>query len=166
MKKDVVFRMIDVGGQRSERRKWIHAFEGVKAVIFLTAINEYDQVLFEDSSQNRMQESLALFETILGYPWFQEASSILFLNKYDLFEEKVGKSHLSDYFPQYEGPKNSHKEAADFIKEMFLNVNDIPEKRIFPHYTTATDTENIERVFDAVKTTVLEENLRDYNLIV
>ena len=36
--------MIDVGGQRSERRKWIHAFEGVKAVIFLTAINEYDQV--------------------------------------------------------------------------------------------------------------------------
>ena len=59
--------------------------------------------MFEDSSQNRMQESLALFETILGYPWFQEASSILFLNKYDLFEEKVGKSHLSDYFPQYEG---------------------------------------------------------------
>ena len=49
---------------------------------------------------------------------------------------------------------------------MFLSVNDIPEKRIFPHYTTATDTENIERVFDAVKTTVLEENLRDYNLIV
>ena len=38
------YRMIDVGGQRSERRKWIHAFEGVKAVIFLTAINEYDQV--------------------------------------------------------------------------------------------------------------------------
>ena len=64
------------------------------------------------------------------------------------------------------GPKNSHKEAADFIREMFLSVNDIPEKRIFPHYTTATDTENIERVFDAVKTTVLEENLRDYNLIV
>lgn len=39
-----LYRMIDVGGQRSERRKWIHAFEGVKAVIFLTAINEYDQV--------------------------------------------------------------------------------------------------------------------------
>ena len=40
----IIYRMIDVGGQRSERRKWIHAFEGVKAVIFLTAINEYDQV--------------------------------------------------------------------------------------------------------------------------
>jgi GTPase SAR1 family protein len=44
MKKEVVFKMVDVGGQRSERRKWIHCFEGVKAIIFLTAINEYDQV--------------------------------------------------------------------------------------------------------------------------
>ena len=49
---------------------------------------------------------------------------------------------------------------------MFISVCDIPEKRIFSHYTTATDTENIERVFDAVKTTVLEEYLRDYNLMV
>lgn len=36
--------MLDVGGQRSERRKWIHCFDDVKAIIFLTAINEYDQV--------------------------------------------------------------------------------------------------------------------------
>ena len=39
-----VNRMLDVGGQRSERRKWIHCFDDVKAIIFLTAINEYDQV--------------------------------------------------------------------------------------------------------------------------
>ena len=38
------YRMLDVGGQRSERRKWIHCFDDVKAIIFLTAINEYDQV--------------------------------------------------------------------------------------------------------------------------
>lgn len=50
-----------------------------------------------------MKESLALFETIIGYPWFIEASSILFLNKTDLFDEKIMKSHLSDYFPQYSG---------------------------------------------------------------
>lgn len=39
----VEFRMVDVGGQRNERRKWIHAFEGVTAVIFVAAISEYDQ---------------------------------------------------------------------------------------------------------------------------
>ena len=39
----VEFRLVDVGGQRNERRKWIHAFEGVTAVIFVAAISEYDQ---------------------------------------------------------------------------------------------------------------------------
>jgi len=49
-----VFEMYDVGGQRNERKKWIHCFEGVTAVIFVAAISEYDQKLFEDASTNRM----------------------------------------------------------------------------------------------------------------
>ncbi len=40
-------RMIDVGGQRSERRKWIHCFDNVASLIFLVAISEYDQILVE-----------------------------------------------------------------------------------------------------------------------
>lgn len=43
-----VFRMFDVGGQRNERKKWIHCFEKVTAVIFVAAISEYDQKLYED----------------------------------------------------------------------------------------------------------------------
>lgn len=43
----VVFRMVDVGGQRSERRKWIHCFEHVTSVMFLVALSEYDQTLVE-----------------------------------------------------------------------------------------------------------------------
>ena len=39
--------MVDVGGQRSERRKWIHCFENVTSVMFLVAISEYDQILVE-----------------------------------------------------------------------------------------------------------------------
>lgn len=49
-----MFEMYDVGGQRNERKKWIHCFEGVTAVIFVAAISEYDQKLFEDASTNRM----------------------------------------------------------------------------------------------------------------
>ena len=48
------FEMYDVGGQRNERKKWIHCFEGVTAVIFVAALSEYDQKLFEDVSTNRM----------------------------------------------------------------------------------------------------------------
>lgn len=39
--------MVDVGGQRSERRKWIHCFENVTSIMFLVALSEYDQVLVE-----------------------------------------------------------------------------------------------------------------------
>lgn len=51
---NTIFEMYDVGGQRNERKKWIHCFEGVTAVIFVAAISEYDQKLFEDASTNRM----------------------------------------------------------------------------------------------------------------
>lgn len=51
--RDVTFRVFDVGGQRSERRKWIHCFEGVTAIMFCVALSEYDLVLREDETQVR-----------------------------------------------------------------------------------------------------------------
>ena len=45
---ELKYRMFDVGGQRSERKKWIHCFENVTAIVFLVAISEYDQMLYED----------------------------------------------------------------------------------------------------------------------
>jgi hypothetical protein len=45
-----VSRLFDVGGQRSERKKWIHCFEDVTAIIFCVAMSEYDQVLHEDET--------------------------------------------------------------------------------------------------------------------
>lgn len=53
-----------------------------------------------------MEESKALFKTIITYPWFQHSSVILFLNKKDLLEEKIMYSHLVDYFPEYDGKWN------------------------------------------------------------
>ena len=170
-------RMFDVGGQRSERKKWIHCFEGVTAIIFIVAMSEYDLTLAEDQemvrcshkhfnfvlydeqftpdtisnflihmvklshtfymlimlvpvsilqlhssifhihiitcvlynaffmSQNRMMESMKLFDSICNNKWFTETSIILFLNKKDLFEEKIKKSPLSVCFPEYTGSK-------------------------------------------------------------
>ncbi|XP_065511824.1 guanine nucleotide-binding protein subunit alpha-14 isoform X2 [Caloenas nicobarica] len=55
---NIIFRMVDVGGQRSERRKWIHCFESVTSIIFLVALSEYDQVLAECDNEdlNKMSE--------------------------------------------------------------------------------------------------------------
>jgi len=162
---EIRFRMVDVGGQRSERRKWIHCFENVTSIIFLVALSEYDQILFESDNENRMEESKALFKTIITYPWFQHSSVILFLNKKDLLEEKIMYSHLVDYFPEYDGPQRDAIAAREFVLRMFVDLNPDTEKIIYSHFTCATDTENIRFVFAAVKDTILQLNLKEYNLV-
>lgn len=57
-----IFEMYDVGGQRNERKKWIHCFDSVTAIIFVAALSEYDQVLFEDASTNRYVPFLSKVE--------------------------------------------------------------------------------------------------------
>lgn len=161
----IVFRMVDVGGQKSERRKWIHCFENVTSIMFLVALSEYDQVLVEEDNQNRMEESKALFQHIVEYPYFQQSSVILFLNKKDLLEEKIKSSALKDYFPHFNGREKDAQAAREFILQMFVELNPDPEKIIYSHFTCATDTENIRFVFAAVKDTILQANLREYNLV-
>ncbi|XP_059214242.1 guanine nucleotide-binding protein G(q) subunit alpha-like [Centropristis striata] len=162
---NVVFRMVDVGGQRSERRKWIHCFEEVTSIMFLVALSEYDQVLVESVNENRMEESMALFRTIITYKWFKDSSVILFLNKIDLLEEKIMHSHLVDYFPEYDGPPRNVKAGQDFILDMFVSLNPNEKKIIYSHFTCATDTDNIRFVFSAVKDHILQINLEVYNLV-
>ncbi|XP_043478757.1 G protein alpha q subunit isoform X3 [Leptopilina heterotoma] len=160
----IIFRMVDVGGQRSERRKWIHCFENVTSIIFLVALSEYDQILFESENENRMEESKALFKTIITYPWFQHSSVILFLNKKDLLEEKIMYSHLVDYFPEYDGPKQAPPPAMEYILKVYLSSNPDPDRQCYSHFTTATDTENIKLVFCAVKDTIMQTALKEFNL--
>ncbi|XP_046963033.1 G protein alpha q subunit isoform X1 [Nymphalis io] len=160
----IIFRMVDVGGQRSERRKWIHCFENVTSIIFLVALSEYDQILFESENENRMEESKALFKTIITYPWFQHSSVILFLNKKDLLEEKIMYSHLVDYFPEYDGPKCDPVPAREYILQKYLKENPDPDRQCYSHFTTATDTENIKLVFCAVKDTIMQTALKEFNL--
>mmetsp|Transcript_18691 Transcript_18691/g.29713 ORF Transcript_18691/g.29713 Transcript_18691/m.29713 type:complete len:295 (-) Transcript_18691:412-1296(-) len=84
------FTVIDVGGQRSERKKWLHCFQDVTAVVFVAAVSEYNQVLFEDAKTNRLKESLSLFRQIVNYDCFRDKTSmILFLNKSDILKEKI-----------------------------------------------------------------------------
>ncbi|KAF8328661.1 G-protein alpha subunit-domain-containing protein [Cantharellus anzutake] len=88
--------MFDVGGQRSERKKWIHCFESVTSIIFCVALSEYDQPLIENPTQNRMKESLALFDSVVNSRWFFSTSIILFLNKKDVFMEKIAGKAVSE----------------------------------------------------------------------
>ena len=75
------------------------------AIIFCVALSGYDLVLAEDEEMNRMMESMKLFDSICNNKWFVDTSIILFLNKKDLFEQKIRHSPLALCFPEYKGKK-------------------------------------------------------------
>ena len=164
--KNVRIRVIDVGGQRSERRKWIHCFENVLCIIFLAAISEYDEVLVEDAQQNRLEESVELFANIRNANWFRRTSFILFLNKKDLLEEKLKNSPLETYFPEYAYERIAYPgnlSEVEFIRDMYLAVTE-DHNKVYSHFTCATDTENIRFVFDSVKDTLIAETISKISL--
>jgi len=156
------FTMVDVGGQRSERRKWLHCFGDVTAVIFLVALNEYDMVLEEDNKTNRMEESLKLFQKLTGSQWFEQTSFILFLNKSDLFKDKIKKRPLVDFFEDYEqfcenlengANKDEFDKSCEYIKAQYIDA--FHGNRLYPFITCAIDKDNCQKVFAAVRDTVI-----------
>ncbi|KAJ3164685.1 guanine nucleotide-binding protein subunit alpha [Geranomyces variabilis] len=160
---ELTYRMFDVGGQRSERKKWIHCFENVTVIVFLVAISEYDQVLLEDDSVNRMHEALTLFDSICNSRWFVQTSIILFLNKIDLFRQKLPRSPMRKFFPEYKG--STYDEACDYILNRFVSLNQSDQKQIYTHFTCATDTTQIKFVMTAVNDIIIQGSLRDCGLL-
>ncbi|KAG8810388.1 Guanine nucleotide-binding protein alpha-2 subunit [Serendipita sp. 399] len=155
--------MFDVGGQRSERKKWIHCFEAVTSIIFCVALSEYDQGLLEAKTTNRLTESLVLFHSIVHSQWFVKTSIVLFLNKMDIFKKKIPKIPLSNHFSEYAGGPDVQK-AAKFILWKFTQENR-GRLSIYPHLTQATNTNKIKLVFAAVKETILSNSLKESGIL-
>ncbi|XP_016125993.1 guanine nucleotide-binding protein subunit alpha-13-like [Sinocyclocheilus grahami] len=163
--KNVPFKMVDVGGQRSERKRWFECFDSVTSILFLVSSSEYDQVLMEDRQTNRLTESLNIFETIVNNCVFANVSIILFLNKTDLLEEKVTNVNIKDYFPEFTGDPHNLQDVQNFLVECFHNKRrEQQQKPLYHHFTTAINTENIRLVFRDVKDTILHDNLKQLML--
>ncbi|ORZ13901.1 guanine nucleotide binding protein, alpha subunit [Lobosporangium transversale] len=156
----LTYRMFDVGGQRSERKKWIHCFEGVTAVLFLVAISGYDQCLVEDKDANQMEEALMLFDQICNSQWFVDTSMILFMNKTDIFRNKIKYSSIRDYFPDYDGEEGNYEDATEFFQGRFLRLNRSEHKEVYCHYTDATDTNLLRNIMASVNDIILARNVR------
>ncbi len=134
--------------------------------MYVSALSSYDQLLVEDSKTNRLHEELNLFEDLLMSEWFDDpVPFILFLNKKDIFREKIKKTPLTVCFPEYEGPPHDYRSCCLFIKEQFLRRSRNPDRRIYTHFTNATDTDSFRVVFTSVQDIILRQHLAEAGLL-
>lgn len=156
------FKMFDVGGQRNERKKWIHCFQDVTSVLFVGVLSEYNQTLFEDGETNRMVETLKLYRDITTSVWFKNTAIILFLNKRDTFAEKIQIHKLTTTCPVLFGKHpesiNDYDNGCNAIMEEFRKQNDA-SKDFYCHITCATDKGNVATVFDMCKEIIINRTL-------
>lgn len=161
---NTTLKVLDAGGQRSERKKWIHCFQGIDTVLFVLAVLEYDQTLYEDGRVFRMDESFQLFDAICNSMWFQKTPFILFLNKVDLLEKKLPRSPITKYFPDYKLDPLDVDAVLNYFENRLLKMNRTL-KPIYVHRTCATDTASISFVLTAVTDMIIQQNLKQSGII-
>jgi len=158
---DAEFLVIDVGGQRTERGKWIYVFADVDAIVYVASLSGYDQKLYEDETQNRMVEALQLFKEIVNLTLFPpECAMILFLNKVDLFEEKIktiDPAKCNDYFQDYKGGCDADA-AKEYFKNKFVGLS--ATRKVYPFFTCAVDTQLMEKMMGATKKIVVNRETK------
>jgi len=145
----IIFQVVDVGGQRNERKKWIHCFDSVNALLFVDNLAGYDQVMFEDVQKNRMIESLELFNKITMRAEFARTPTFLFLNKKDLFEQMIMETDMKKTFPEYKGGRD-YKNAVEYVVTQFRRQAP-PHRQIGVEIMSARWTRDVRLAFENVK---------------
>lgn len=151
---------VDVGGQRSERRKWLNCFDNVKAIIYVVNLAGYCTVLFEDKQVIRMHESLNLFEQTMANPLFMHIPVFLFLNKKDLFEQMIREKPIQCCFPEYTGT-NELRDCIDFIATQYQNRLPNKHSRATVLLLAARVRKDVRFCFEEVKDLLLAANKKD-----
>eukprot|EP01084_Bolivina_argentea_P157216 273973_1 len=155
-----IYEIWDVGGERYQRKKWIHCFDNASAIIFVAALSGYNQTLMEDwySDTNRMKEAIGLFRGVVNLDVFKDCHFIIFLNKYDLFREKVGKYSVKKYFKDYTGCDDNEVEIINFFKHKFLSQCKMKSGTRKPtirfYIGSATDTMCCKEIFELAQAVI------------
>lgn len=102
-----------------------------------------------------------LFESISNSKYFIHAGLVLFLNKMDLFIEKIegGGVRIAEYFPDYKGPDSDSDAGAKFFASKFKGLIRNPKKEVYVHQTTATDTDLLKKTMVSVQDMVIQKNI-------
>ena len=160
------FRVIDFGGTKVERRKrpW-NNFGKTDGFIFIASLSCYNEVLWEDDLINAMDDTLHFFEERINDRIWKEIPFILFLNKSDIFKEKIKEVPITvcDAFNDYNGNANDYNECIEYIKGKFNDLNKNNEREIKIYVTCAINEDSIKNAFDDATKWVIQYNSKGYS---
>ena len=113
-----------------------------------------------------MHEALMLFESIANSKYFARSALIIFLNKMDIFREKIqsGKAPIRDVFPDYTGDDKDVAAGQEFFARKFKNLVRDPGKEAYVHFTNATDTTLLDKTMKSVQDMIVQRNLHQLML--
>lgn len=165
------WRIYDVGGHRSQRDAWAPYFDDMNAIIFLAPISCFNQVMAEDGKYNRLQDSFDLWVKLLSNPLLKHTDLILFLNKTDIFRQKIESGiKFGDYVVSYGSERENTVEAViEYIRKKFLHLmkkySSNHPRPFYVHLTSVTDTQSTKLILLSLEEMLIRKGLVKGNLV-
>ncbi|KAG5721458.1 Guanine nucleotide-binding protein alpha-4 subunit [Termitomyces sp. T112] len=160
--------IIDVGGSRSQRPKWIPYFEDVQTILFLAPLT-FDRALEEDPEINRLEDSLMLWREICRNKILAKATLILFFNKTDVLRRTLEAGvKVKKYVPSYGDLPNEVGPVTKYFCDKFRTYHQklSPVHRPFMyHETSAIDTSSMAALLLGVQETILRTYLKQGEML-
>ncbi|KNZ82276.1 Guanine nucleotide-binding protein alpha-4 subunit [Termitomyces sp. J132] len=163
------WRIVDVGGSRSQRPTWAPFFDDVDAIIFLAPISGFDQVLAEDKSINRLEDSVLLWKAVCSNKLLANVDLVLFLNKCDILDKKLRAGvKLSRYVKSYGDRGNDLDTVTKYLRGKFSAIHreySPNPRKFYAFLTSVTDTATTAGIIASVRDMVIRQHLKQSKLL-
>lgn len=172
--KDWVWQLVDVGGQRVERKKWPAITANRNAILFWASLNDYDAEPEVGNMKTRMHESLGVWAEVVQSPDAGNVPIVLFLNKRDLFEKRLEACPMQEKWPDFDPPAKRGKELvsaatsfvmAKYLKCLTASTSCVQPESVYVHVTCALDTDQMRVVSFSIRDFVIQQRLRLINAV-
>ena len=169
-RKEVAWRLFDVGGSRGQRHAWVPFFEDANAIIFMAPISAFDQYLEEDYKVNRIDDSLQTFTSVCSNPLLKNVHLVLFLNKIDILQRKIQAGiKVRKYITSFGNRPNEYHEVTEYFTAHFHQVhrkNNADRRRaLYTHLTSVVDTQATQAIIANVRDSIFRGYLQDTSLV-